>query len=110
MELKWLPGPPQEAEKSSRCVSWPHPGATSELFFAPGGLQERPVADFKALLGLPLGPHGGQKRPGGVQGFILVPPGAFWGAFWELFLQFSFVFACVLVFALGSLPAWMPSS
>ena len=77
--------PPLEAEISSRCVSWPHPRATSEFLGAPGRLQERPGADFGALLGCPLGPHGGQKRPGGVRALILVSPGCLRGAFWEPF-------------------------
>ena len=85
MEPNWGPRPPLEAEISSRCVSWPHPRATSEFFGAPGRLQERPGADFGALLGCPLGPHGGQKRPGGVRALILVSPGCLRGAFWEPF-------------------------
>ena len=85
MEPNWAPRPPLEAEISSRCVSWPHPRATSEFFGAPGRLQERPGADFGALLGCPLGPHGGQKRPGGVRALILVSPGCLRGAFWEPF-------------------------
>ena len=112
MEPNWAPRPPLEAEISSRCVSWPHPRATSEFFGAPGRLQERPGADFGALLGCPLGPHGGQKRPGGGSGphFGLsgVPPGSILGTilsdvlcdvFKMLLLHRACVSVLVLVFA-----------
>ena len=90
--------------KSINFSSLGGPGAHPMNFLGPPGRhQER----FGAHLAPTLGPHGAQKRPGGLQALIFDPPGTIFHLFLMIFdlfshillLRFVCVFVCVLVFA-----------
>ena len=80
MEAKITPGAAQDVEKWSKNFSGGPPAGTSELFFAPGGLQERSGADFYSVLVATWGP-GDPRRPPGAH---LVHFGSHLAPFWAL--------------------------
>ena len=104
--------PPQSPPGTLKSINFSPlggPGAQPTICFAPPG---RPQEPFGVLLAPTLGPHGAQKRPGGLQALISCPPGPFWEHFLLIFDDFStlvshsfhvmflFVFACLLVLPL----------
>ena len=70
MEVNIPLGASQDAEKWSKNFSGAPPARTRELFFAPGGLQERSGVDFYSVLAAPWGPGGAQGVPGGLRELI----------------------------------------